>query len=138
MVLDDTKAPIVLVDAAQEERLADIEPQLMKVDSTLLDTIPAPPNQLICPQVGTDNAAWVVYTSGSTGQPKGVVLQHRALCSSIQSHGAAFGVGKHSRVLQFASHTFDVTIQEVRMSQHVPPNEACLRTNFGTGRMGFF
>jgi long-subunit acyl-CoA synthetase (AMP-forming) len=137
MVLDDTKAPIVLIDAAQEERLAGIGPQLIKVDSTLLDALPAPPNQVICPQVGTNNAAWVVYTSGSTGQPKGVVLQHRALCSSIQSHGAAFGVGKHSRVLQFASHTFDVTIQEVRMSRHVTSNGACLRTNLGTGRMSF-
>lgn len=114
MVLEDTKAPIVLVDAAQQERLAGVGPQLIKVDSVLLDTLPAPPsNRLLCPQVDTNNAAWVVYTSGSTGQPKGVVLQHRALCSSIQSHGAAFGVGRHSRVLQFASHTFDVTIQEV-------------------------
>ncbi|KAH7330243.1 hypothetical protein BKA65DRAFT_554232 [Rhexocercosporidium sp. MPI-PUGE-AT-0058] len=113
MVLDDTKAPIVLVDAAQEEQLAGIGPQLIKVNSTLLESLPSPPNHIICPQVDTDNAAWVVYTSGSTGKPKGVVLQHRALCSSIQSHGAAFGVGKHSRVLQFASHTFDVTIQEM-------------------------
>ncbi|KAL9474318.1 hypothetical protein ACSS6W_008698 [Trichoderma asperelloides] len=114
MVLEDTKAPIVLVDAAQQERLAGVGPQLIKVDSVLLDTLPAPPsNRLLCPQVDTNNAAWVVYTSGSTGQPKGVVLQHRALCSSIQSHGAAFGVGRHSRVLQFASHTFDVTIQEM-------------------------
>lgn len=114
MVLEDTKAPIVLVDAAQQERLAGVGPQLIKVDSVLLDTLPAPPtNRPLCPQVDTNNAAWVVYTSGSTGQPKGVVLQHRALCSSIQSHGAAFGVGRRSRVLQFASHTFDVTIQEV-------------------------
>ncbi|UKZ97170.1 NRPS [Trichoderma asperellum] len=114
MVLEDTKAPIVLVDAAQQERLAGVGPQLIKVDSVLLDTLPAPPtNRPLCPQVDTNNAAWVVYTSGSTGQPKGVVLQHRALCSSIQSHGAAFGVGRRSRVLQFASHTFDVTIQEM-------------------------
>lgn len=114
MVLDDTEAPIILVDEAQRERLAGIGPQLIKVDSRLLDTLSDPPsNAPICPQVDTNNAAWVVYTSGSTGQPKGVVLQHRALCSSIQSHGAAFGVGRHSRVLQFASHTFDVTIQEM-------------------------
>lgn len=128
MVLDDTKAPIVLVDAVQQERLAGIEPQLIKVDSKLLDALPAPPKLLICPEVSMDNAAWVVYTSGSTGQPKGVVLQHRALCSSIQSHGAAFGVGKHSRVLQFASHTFDVMIQEVRIFQHVTLDGPYLRT----------
>ncbi|KAH9212622.1 hypothetical protein DL95DRAFT_303903 [Leptodontidium sp. 2 PMI_412] len=113
MVLDDTRAPIVLVDAAQEEQLAGTGPQFITVNSMLLDSLVSPPNPLICPEVDTNNAAWVVYTSGSTGKPKGVVLQHRALCSSIQSHGAAFGVGRQSRVLQFASHTFDVTIQEM-------------------------
>ena len=115
MVLDDTRAPIVLVDAAQEEQLAGTGAQFITVNSMLLDSLVSPPNPLICPEVDTNNAAWVVYTSGSTGKPKGVVLQHRALCSSIQSHGAAFGVGRQSRVLQFASHTFDVTIQEVRI-----------------------
>ncbi|KAK4985318.1 NRPS protein [Elasticomyces elasticus] len=113
IVLDDTKAPVILVDTAQEKRLANIGPRLVKVDSAMLDSLPAGRSQLVCPQVQTTHAAWVVYTSGSTGLPKGVILQHSALCTSIQSHGAAFGVGPYSRVLQFASHTFDVTIQEV-------------------------
>ncbi|KAI1044220.1 hypothetical protein LB505_008610 [Fusarium chuoi] len=110
-IITDTKAPIILVDEKQLERLAGTGPLLIKVDAALQQTLG--PSTVVCSTVTTDNAAWVVYTSGSTGTPKGVVLQHSALCSSIRSHGDAFGVRDGSRVLQFASHTFDVTIQEV-------------------------
>ncbi|KAF5598059.1 non-ribosomal peptide synthetase [Fusarium pseudocircinatum] len=110
-IMTDTKAPIILVDDKQLSRLAGTGPCLIKVDAALQETLK--PSTKVCSTVTTDNAAWVVYTSGSTGTPKGVVLQHSALCSSIRSHGDAFGVRDGSRVLQFASHTFDVTIQEV-------------------------
>ncbi|RYP14793.1 hypothetical protein DL767_010377 [Monosporascus sp. MG133] len=113
-VLQDTQAQIVLVDATQMERLADELHglQLIRVDRLLLDGL-APASRSACTTVRPSNAAWVVYTSGSTGTPKGVVLQHSALCTSIKSHGAAFGLGTQSRVLQFAAYTFDVTIQEI-------------------------
>jgi amino acid adenylation domain-containing protein len=111
-VLQDTKSNIVLVDTEQMERLANPSLRLIKVDRELLNGL-EPASRSVSTTVRTDNAAWVVYTSGSTGTPKGVVLQHSALCSSIKSHGPAFGVNPQSRVLQFASHTFDVTIQEV-------------------------
>ncbi|KAL8774137.1 MAG: hypothetical protein Q9209_001245 [Squamulea sp. 1 TL-2023] len=59
------------------------------------------------------NPCAVIFTSGSTGRPKGVVLEHGALATSIEAHGPALGLGPQSRTVQFASYTFDTSIQDI-------------------------
>ncbi|KAF9279675.1 hypothetical protein BGZ68_007778 [Mortierella alpina] len=68
------------------------------------------------PQVsGLDyaNLAYVIYTSGSTGKPKGVMVEHKGVASLIQYHSDLLRVGEGSRMLQFASITFDFSVWEI-------------------------
>ena len=60
-----------------------------------------------------ENLAYVIYTSGSTGKPRGVQLTHAGLVN----HGLAsidlYGLTAADRVLQFASISFDIAIEEI-------------------------
>lgn len=60
-----------------------------------------------------DNLAYVLYTSGSTGQPKGVMMNHRPLVNLIAWQVANSADVPETRTLQFASLGFDVSFQEI-------------------------
>jgi amino acid adenylation domain-containing protein len=63
--------------------------------------------------VGPSNLAYVIYTSGSTGNPKGVMIEHRSLVNFTVTAAAAYEIRPEDRVLQFASLSFDLSVEEI-------------------------
>ncbi|WP_415843433.1 non-ribosomal peptide synthetase, partial [Xenorhabdus thuongxuanensis] len=120
-MLEDA-APVALLtqaELAQSEWLA----QFNALPTVLLDN-PEPclatqPTDNPDPQalgLASRHLAYVIYTSGSTGQPKGVMIEHQSLCNLITPQQATLALTANSRVLQFASNSFDACIWECCMA----------------------
>lgn len=60
-----------------------------------------------------DNLAYVMYTSGSTGQPKGVMVTHRSVLNRVLWGQGHYGAKKEDVVMQKTPYTFDVSIWEM-------------------------
>ncbi|AHY58929.1 non-ribosomal peptide synthetase [Stenotrophomonas rhizophila] len=62
--------------------------------------------------VQPQDAAYVIYTSGSTGEPKGVLVEHRAIVNRLQWMRSHYGIDADARILQKTPATFDVSVWE--------------------------
>ena len=63
--------------------------------------------------IQSSDLLYVLYTSGSTGNPKGVLVQHGNLVSYIDSFTREFVVNKNDNILQQSVCTFDIYVEEV-------------------------
>lgn|GEM_PF-1660087 len=97
----------VLTDGSIELKTDTTVWHLDAISNSTSDGLPALPN------VPVNAAACVLFTSGSTGTPKAVVLEHRGLSFYAQHLAQATAVNSDSRVLQFASLSFDISLEEI-------------------------
>ncbi|USW57274.1 Putative AMP-dependent synthetase/ligase, Condensation domain, phosphopantetheine binding ACP [Septoria linicola] len=68
-----------------------------------------PRREVALPRVDPESTLYVVFTSGSTGEPKGVVISHSNLASMSTLQSDFLELGPNKRVLDFASYAFDST-----------------------------
>lgn len=104
-------AKLALTSLKHAETLAGIVSDTLSIDKLMLSSLhdfERPLQDRAVP----GNTAFVMFTSGSTGQPKGIMLPHHALATSMQAHGEAWNVGFESRVFQFSAYTFDVAVAD--------------------------
>jgi nonribosomal peptide synthetase MxcG len=114
--------PVLLITQPdrQLQSLADLPPQLLlnsllptNVVQAIAQHQPSPQETVPLKQIRDNTLAYMVYTSGSTGQPKGVMIEHLALASFVRGAVQRYGIRPGDRVLQFAALHFDASVEEI-------------------------
>ncbi|BCR98463.1 non-ribosomal peptide synthetase [Aspergillus luchuensis] len=110
-IVSQVDAPMVLTTAKYHDLFEDFSVKAIIVNE---QTVMTSGDRCLAPVAVTpQNLAYVIFTSGSTGKPKGTMIEHQSFCSGSLRQGEAANMGPHSRIFQFASYSFDVSILEI-------------------------
>ncbi len=111
-ILRDCGAPILITQPELLPVVGETAAEVVPLES-IAKLLAGESGENLQVEVTPQNLAYVIYTSGSTGKPRGVQLTHAGLVN----HGVAaidlYGLTASDRVLQFASISFDIAIEEI-------------------------
>lgn len=110
-MLQDARAPVLITERALEERVEDFDGvALLLDDDSAWSSTTAHQRSVSSSQAG--DLAYVMYTSGSTGEPKGVMVPHRAVVRLVKCTDYV-QLGATDRVAQASNASFDAATFEV-------------------------
>ena len=112
-LLESIKARLLLCSPEHASRFASVVGTRIAVDGDMLRSLPSKDQTPLPILSSPTNTAYVLYTSGSSGKPKGVMVAHRDFCSSSRAYADVTNMTASSRVFHFSSLTFDAALMEV-------------------------
>ncbi|MBS1808497.1 MAG: amino acid adenylation domain-containing protein [Acidobacteria bacterium] len=113
-MLADTKVSVVLTQAHLAAQISNLVSQTIKVIclDTEAESLAQESAENIASGVKEEHLAYVMYTSGSTGQPKGVMIEHRGICNQLQWMQATYPLTTNDAVLLKTPFSFDLSLYE--------------------------
>jgi amino acid adenylation domain-containing protein len=102
-LLEDTSVPVVLTLGSLLARLPEIKAQVVDVEKGFKGEPVHRPESGVRP----NNLAYVLYTSGSTGDPNGAMVEHRGLCNVVEVTLPVMDIGSDARLAHATAFNFD-------------------------------
>ncbi|MBM7086663.1 amino acid adenylation domain-containing protein [Micromonospora sp. MMS20-R2-29] len=111
-LLDHSEAGCVVTQGAVDDRL-DWPRGLPRVRVEVLEPVSSRGEIDGLAPAAPDDLAYIVYTSGSTGLPKGVMITHRGAVNTVLDMNSRFDLVPGDRVLAVSSFTFDLAVYDI-------------------------
>ncbi len=113
-MLQDSGPAVVLTQAHLQHLFSGMTARLPLVDMRNAEEWRnGPEDNLESIDLTSRHLAYLIYTSGSSGLPKGVMVEHRAVSNRITALRIRYEVCPQDRLLQFASINFDQSVEEI-------------------------
>ena len=109
-MLERAGATVLLTHGPLADRIPPLDVTVVNVDDPAAPA--AADHRLPAPRIAADSLAYVCYTSGSTGQPKGVSVTHQGVCRLVKD-GDYADLGPDETFLQLCALTFDPAAFEI-------------------------
>ncbi len=108
-MMEEAQADFVLTEEAYAERLAGLALRFLPED--IGERQPSVSDQAV--GVDPSRPAYVLYTSGTTGRPKGVCVTQANVCHYVRAFAQEFHPGPGDVMLQYSVCSFDIFVEEV-------------------------
>lgn len=108
-MVEDSEAKLVITDSLNSidwlsHKFSTLDVNSIDFSSTTTPDLPQTDEQSLC---------YIMYTSGSTGQPKGVMIAHHTVVNYLNWMQEAFQLTTNSRVLNQTTFSFDISVWEM-------------------------
>ncbi len=110
-MLRDTQVRVVLSQQSLRASLEGMDVEVICLDDAAGGSEEESKTNPVC-RTSAENLAYVMYTSGSTGQPKGISVVHRGVVRLVRNTNYV-QLGSEERVLQLAPISFDASTFEI-------------------------
>jgi amino acid adenylation domain-containing protein len=110
-MVQDSSLACLITEGSLDQRLTDYRGKLIYIDRDR-PLISQENWENPSSPVKSEHLAYVIYTSGSTGQPKGVLVEHKALVNRINWMQKRYLLTQDDVVLQKTPYSFDVSVWE--------------------------
>ncbi|MBZ3694136.1 Pls/PosA family non-ribosomal peptide synthetase [Phyllobacterium calauticae] len=115
LIIEDANVGLIITIAAYSSRVEQLPVPHVLIDGAAAEITAKPdkPLPLNPAASAAEDICYILYTSGTTGRPKGVAITHQSICNFVRVAAASYGYRPGDRVYQGMTIAFDFSAEEI-------------------------